>query len=155
RPRAGTLPTVLLALLCAILSAGPSAIWAADPSGMKPVPPAGAQVIRLSLDEAVALFLRQNLSLLITRFGIDSAKGQQITAALFPNPVALIGTLASFTGPLNPSNRGQLGFQVQQLFELAGKRGYRIESAGFGTRSAEADFEDAVRQLGFTTKDAY
>ncbi len=155
RPRAGTLPTVLLALLCAIFSAGPSAIWAADPSGMKPVPPAGAQVIRLSLDEAVALFLRQNLSLLITRFGIDSAKGQQITAALFPNPVALIGTLASFTGPLNPSNSGQLGFQVQQLFELAGKRGYRIESAGFGTRSAEADFEDAVRQLGFTTKDAY
>jgi cobalt-zinc-cadmium efflux system outer membrane protein len=41
------------------------------------------------------------------------------------------------------------------LFELAGKRGYRIESAGFGTQSAEAAFEDAVRQLGFTVKDTY
>jgi cobalt-zinc-cadmium efflux system outer membrane protein len=44
---------------------------------------------------------------------------------------------------------------VQQLFELAGKRGYRIESAAFGTQSAEAAFEDAVRQLGFTVKDTY
>jgi cobalt-zinc-cadmium efflux system outer membrane protein len=41
------------------------------------------------------------------------------------------------------------------LFELAGKRGYRIESAGFGAQSAEAAFEDAVRQLGFTVKDTY
>jgi cobalt-zinc-cadmium efflux system outer membrane protein len=45
--------------------------------------------------------------------------------------------------------------QVSQLFELAGKRGYRIESAGYGTQSAEAAFEDAVRQLGFTVKDTY
>ena len=41
------------------------------------------------------------------------------------------------------------------MFELAGKRGYRIESTGFGTQSAEASFEDALRQLGFTVKDTY
>jgi cobalt-zinc-cadmium efflux system outer membrane protein len=50
---------------------------------------------------------------------------------------------------------GQLFPQLQQLFEMAGKRGYRIESAGFGAQSAEANFEDAVRQLSFTVKDAY
>ena len=49
----------------------------------------------------------------------------------------------------------QLFGQIQQLFELAGKRGYRIESAGYGSQSAEAAFEDAVRQLGFTVKDTY
>jgi cobalt-zinc-cadmium efflux system outer membrane protein len=148
-------PTVALAFLCASSLTGPSAAWAAETPGMKTSPAPGAQVLRLSLDEALGLFLRQNLSLLITRFGIEFAKGQQITAALFPNPVAAVGALSSFTGPLNPSNSGQVTMQVQQLFEMAGKRGYRIESAGFGARSAEADFEDAVRQLGFTAKDAY
>src|SRR5574341_1509233 len=43
-------------------------------------------ILRLSLDEAVAVFLKQNLDLLITKFGIDYAKGQRITAGLFPNP---------------------------------------------------------------------
>lgn len=115
-------------------------------------PPA---VIRLSLDEALALFIKQNLSVLITKYGIDYNKGQEITAALFPNPVAFIGTLSSYTQGFNLNNSGQLAMIVQQLFELAGKRGYRIESAVFGTQSAEAAFEDAVRQLGFTVKDTY
>jgi outer membrane protein, heavy metal efflux system len=147
------------AVLLAILLCGPSfaaspEVFGADTSSK--LPPVGSMPsIRLSLDEAVALFLRQNLDLLITKFGIDYAKGQQITASLFPNPVASIGTLASFAGPRTPSNSGQLSFQVQQLFELAGKRGYRIESAGYGAQSSEANFEDAIRQLGFTVKDAY
>lgn len=112
-------------------------------------------VLRISLDEAIALFLRQNLDLLISKYGIDFAKGQQITARLFPNPVATVGTLAAFTQGHTAANSGQLSTQIQQLFELAGKRGYRIESAAYGTQSAEAAFEDAVRQLSFTVKDAY
>ncbi|HSN05102.1 MAG TPA: TolC family protein, partial [Nitrospira sp.] len=127
----------------------------AESSGKTPVSPAVSSTLRLSLDDAVALFLRQNLDLLIAKFGIETAKGQQITARLFPNPVASMGTLASFTQGRTPSNSGGVFGQIQQLFELAGKRGYRIESAGFGTQSAEAGFEDAVRQLSFTVKDAY
>ena len=127
----------------------------AEPQGKTPVSPAIPSTLRLSLDDAVAVFLRQNLDLLMAKFGIESAKGQQITARLFPNPVASMGTLASFTQGRTPSNSGGVFAQIQQLFELAGKRGYRIESAGFGTQSAEAGFEDAVRQLGFTVKDAY
>jgi len=69
--------------------------------------------------------------------------------------VAQLGNVASFTQGNTLAKTGALTMQVQQLFELAGKRGYRIESAGFGVQSAEADFEDAVRQLGFTIKDAY
>ena len=112
-------------------------------------------VLRLSLNEAIALFLRQNLDLIISSFGIDTAKGQQITARLFPNPTLIVNTAASFTQGLTPSNSGQINPQIQQLFEMAGKRGYRIESAAFGTQSAEANFEDAIRQIGFTLKDAY
>ncbi|MSQ77334.1 MAG: TolC family protein [Nitrospiraceae bacterium] len=119
----------------------------------KPSPSA----LRLSQDEAVALFLRQNFDLLISRFGIEYAKGQQITARLFPNPVLSVGTQSSFTQVCqgSVSKCGQVFPQIQQLFEMAGKRGYRMESASFGARSAEANFEDAIRQLSFTVKDAY
>jgi outer membrane protein, heavy metal efflux system len=112
-------------------------------------------VLRLSLNEAIALFLRQNLDLIVFSFGIDSAKGQQITAKLFPNPVLFVNTEASFTQGNTLARSGQVTSTIQQLFEMAGKRGYRIESAAFGTQSAEANFEDAIRQLGFTLKDAY
>ncbi|MGH7166582.1 MAG: TolC family protein [Nitrospiraceae bacterium] len=114
-----------------------------------------APILRLSLDETLALFLRQNLDLIMTRFGIDYAKGQQITARLFPNPVLTVGTLSAYTQGQTASRSGQVYPYVQQLFEMAGKRGYRIESADFGAQSAEANFEDAIRQLSFTVRDTY
>lgn len=136
--------------------------WGAEPAwsatadekasmAQKPSPSA----MRLSQDEAVALFLRQNFDLLITKFGIDYAKGQQITARLFPNPILSVSTLGAFGQQQTLTRSGQVYPQIQQLFEMAGKRGYRMESAGFGARSAEANFEDAIRQLTFTVKDAY
>lgn len=117
--------------------------------------PEVAKPLRLSVNDALALFAGQNLDVLIAKYGIEYSKGQQVTARLFPNPVLSAGTLSSFTQGRTLSNSSALFFQAQQLFELAGKRGYRIESAGFGTQSAEAAFEDAVRQLGFTVKDNY
>ena len=111
--------------------------------------------VRLTLDEAVSLFLRQNLDLLMAQYGIESSKGRQVTARLFPNPVASMGLISSPVQGRTLGNSGQITSQIQQLFELAGKRGYRIESTAFGTQSAEASFEDAVRQLGFLVKDGY
>jgi cobalt-zinc-cadmium efflux system outer membrane protein len=111
--------------------------------------------VRLTLDEAVSLFLRQNLDLLMAKYGIESSKGRQVTARLFPNPVASMGLISSPVQGRTLGNSGQITSQIQQLFELAGKRGYRIESTAFGTQSAEASFEDAVRQLGFLVKDGY
>ncbi|MEP6889133.1 MAG: TolC family protein, partial [Nitrospirota bacterium] len=113
------------------------------------------KVLRLSVNDALGLFVSQNLDVLITKYGIEYTKGQEVTARLFPNPFLSVGTISSYTQGHTLSNSGQLFTQVAQLFELAGKRGYRIESAGFGTQSAEAAFEDAVRQLGFTVKDTY
>ena len=113
------------------------------------------KTIRLSLDEAIGLFLQQNLDLLIARYGIEFSWGQEITARLFPNPVASMGLVSSPVQGRTLGSGGQLTPQIQQLFELAGKRGYRIEGAEFGTQSAEAAFEDAVRQLSFAVKDAY
>ncbi|MBX3300788.1 MAG: TolC family protein [Nitrospira sp.] len=114
-----------------------------------------ASTLRLSLEEAIGLFLRQNLDLLIAKYGIEFSKGQQITARLFPNPVTSLEMASSPVHGRTLQSSGQISPQIQQLFELAGKRGYRIESAEFGLQSAEAAFEDAVRQLSFAVKDAY
>ena len=113
------------------------------------------QSLRLSLDEAMGLFLKQNVDLLIAKFGIEFSKGREITAGLFPNPVTSVGAVSSPFQGRTWSSGGQIVLQVQQLFELAGKRGFRIDSAQFGTQSAEAGFEDAVRQLSLAVKDAY
>lgn len=116
---------------------------------------ASTPALRLSIEEAIGLFLRQNLDLLIAKYGIDLSKGRQITARLFPNPVASMGLVSSPVQGRTLGNSGQITSQIQQLFELAGKRGYRIEGAEYGVQSAEAAFEDAVRQLSFAVKDAY
>jgi cobalt-zinc-cadmium efflux system outer membrane protein len=44
---------------------------------------------------------------------------------------------------------------LSQLFEVAGRRGYRTDAAALDTMSIEARFEDTVRQLGFTLKETY
>jgi len=135
------------------VSAYPSS--AASPSPASERATEASKALRLSLNDALGLFVSQNLDVLIAKYGIEYTKGQEVTARLFPNPLLSVGTLSSYTQGRTLSNSGQLFTQASQLFELAGKRGYRIESAGFGTQSAEAAFEDAVRQLGFTVKDTY
>ena len=146
--------------ICYIIILIALSVFASPSSAVSPAP-ASEQItveskpLRLSMNDALGLFIRQNLDVLIAKYGIEHTKGQEVTARLFPNPLLSVGTLSSYTQGRTLSNSGQLFTQVAQLFELAGKRGYRIESAGFGTQSAEAAFEDAVRQLGFTVKDTY
>ena len=146
--------TLIVAATAGLAGVGPLWSATADDKASRAQKPSPA-VLRLSQDEAVGLFLKQNFDLLITKFGIEFARGRQITARLFPNPVLSVGTLSSYTQGCQGTRCGQVFPQIQQLFELAGKRGYRIESAAFGARSAEANFEDAIRQLTFTVKDAY
>ena len=143
----------IIVLSVLIVSAYPSS--AASPSPATEQATVASKTLRLSVNDALGLFLSQNLDVLIAKYGIEYTKGQEVTARLFPNPLLSVGTQSSYTQGHTLSNSGQLFTQVAQLFELAGKRGYRIESAGFGTQSAEAAFEDAVRQLGFTVKDNY
>ena len=116
-------------------------------------PPSG--VLRLTLDQAMGLFLKQNLDLIVVNYGIDAAKGRQITARLFPNPTLAVNTLSAYTQDCNMGTCGAVAPMVSQLFEVAGKRGFRIQAAELDALSAEARFEDAVRQLGFTLKETY
>jgi len=142
-------------IVLSVLSVSAYSSSAASPSPAPEQDTVASKALRLSVNDALGLFVSQNLDVLIAKYGIEYTKGQEVTARLFPNPLLSVGTLSSYTQGRTLSNSGQLFTQVSQLFELAGKRGYRIESAGFGAQSAEAAFEDAVRQLGFTVKDTY
>jgi len=137
---------------CAAIATGLlcSASFGAEPA---PQPLASGGTISLTVDEAMGLFLKQNLDLLIAQYGIDSAKGLEVTARLFPNPNLSMDVTGSMTQSFGQV--GALALRIDQLFELAGKRGYRQESARYGVQSAEASFADAVRTLGFAVKDAF
>ena len=115
--------------LCIISISLPQA-WPAAPSVHQAAEPRPTPSARLSLNDALALFLQQNLDVLIAKYGIEYSKGQQITARLFPNPVMSIGTLSSYTQGRTLSTGGQLFFQAQQLFELAGQRALHLKPGG-------------------------
>src|SRR2546428_13845234 len=70
---------------CAAIATGLlcSVSFGAEPA---PLPPGSAGTISLTVDEAMGLFLKQSLDLLIAQYGIDSAKGLEVTARLLPNP---------------------------------------------------------------------
>jgi cobalt-zinc-cadmium efflux system outer membrane protein len=123
---------------------------------LKPAPgPSYPGVLRLTLDEAMALFLKQNLDLIIANYGVDASRGRQITARLYPNPTLLVNTFSAYTQGCNINKCGAVAPSLSQLFEVAGRRGYRTDAAAFDTMSIEARFEDTVRQLGFTLKETY
>lgn len=111
--------------------------------------------IRLTLSEALSLFLSQNGEVMMRKYGIESAKAKEITASLFPNPELSVGLFSSVTQGCNTARCGGVMPQISQLFLIAGKRGYGIERAVLGTASAEAEFEDAIRQLSATVKETY
>ncbi|MGD9849943.1 MAG: TolC family protein [Nitrospirales bacterium] len=111
--------------------------------------------LTLSLNEAMSWFLGKNLDLLMTKYGIDNAKGLAITAKLFPNPVFSLSGAAAFTQRQTFEGTRSITPQLQQMFLLAGKRGYRMESAEYGIKAAEAAFADAIRELTLTLKDTY
>lgn len=138
----------IAALVVVLLCAAP--LPAAEPL---PSETPQAEVLTLTVDEAMALFLKQNLDLLMAQYGVDSAKGLEVTAKLFPNPTLSADLTGSQTQSFH--DVGALDLRVDQLFELAGKRGYRQESARFAVLSAEAAFADAVRTLGFAVKDTF
>jgi cobalt-zinc-cadmium efflux system outer membrane protein len=130
-------------------------LWAPPLLAAEPFPSEAAkpEAFTLTVDEAMALFLSQNLDLLMAQYGVDSAKGLEVTSKLFPNPTLSADMTGSTTKSFH--DVGSLGMRLDQLFELAGKRGYRQESARFAVLSAEAAFADAVRTLGFAVKDTF
>src|SRR4051812_15356031 len=133
---------MLLLLLAAAVSA------AAQVPSPTPTPQPAPDVRLVTVDDAVSLFMQQNLQLVAARYDIETADAEKITARLRPNPVLTVGGSGipvKFTGPLIQDD--SFAYNISQDLELGGKRKKRITVAEANAELARAQFEVAVWQM--------
>src|ERR1044071_8555882 len=102
----------------------------------------------VTLDDAVEIFLRQNLQLVAARYDIETADAEKLTARLRPNPQLTVGLSdlpVNLSGPFLKEQTYAYG--ISQTIELGGKRNKRIETADANAEVARGQFQMAVWQL--------
>lgn len=118
----------------------------------------------LSLAEARRIAYQRNWDLLAANSDVELATAQKFVSREFPNPTLSLGTTKISTDRTPQST--YLGnslwhrnydtvVAIGQLFEVAGKRGYRKQSALAGLKAAEDRFADARRLLDESVANAY
>src|ERR1043165_5816096 len=111
------------------------------------VPPATAKR-SITLDEAIEIFLRQNLQLVAARYDIETADAEKLTARLRPNPQLTVGLSdlpLNLSGPLIQEQTYSYG--ISHTIELGGKRSKRIDVADANSDLARGQFQMVVWQL--------
>src|SRR6266576_2449787 len=132
-------------------SPAPSAGINVDIAALPPAPqqtPAPPAKRSITISDAVAIFLQQNLQLVAARYDIDTVDAEKLTARLRPNPEVSVG----FTDiPLNFSDNfvkpQTFSYGVSQTLELGGKRRKRIDAANADFDVAQANFQIVLWQL--------
>ena len=102
----------------------------------------------ITLEEAVEIFMRQNLELVAARYDIETADAEKLTARLRPNPQFTLGLSdlpVNLSGPLIKEQTYDYG--VSRTFELGGKRSKRIETANANSDVARGQFQMVVWQM--------
>ena len=98
--------------------------------------------ITLSFDEAVSKTLSLSPRLRIAGSEINEKAGAQVQSSLLPNPVAAYSVENVFG---NKNWQGwesaESRYEVGQLIELGGKRGFRYQTAKFQYYASQAGFE--------------
>src|ERR1043165_5453803 len=102
----------------------------------------------ITLDEAIEIFMRQNLELVAARYDIETAEAEKLTARLRPNPQLTVGLAdlpVNLSGPRIKEQTYDYG--ISRTFELGGKRSKRIETAEANADLARGQFQMVVWQL--------
>ncbi|NIG55441.1 TolC family protein [Chitinophaga sp. Cy-1792] len=123
-----------------------------------------ADSLKLPLDSAENLFLKNNLALLAQRYNVNVQQALEIQSRLYPNPnfsfaTALVGhdpnitpTPANKLFPSPFSEAGEASANISQEIVIAGKRNKAIKLAKSNTRLAEYQFYDLLRTLKYTLR---
>jgi cobalt-zinc-cadmium efflux system outer membrane protein len=109
-----------------------------------------SDTLKMTVRQAEDQFIKNNLSLIISRYNIDYASAQIVTARLFQNPDFSFANGIHATGV--PSGFSEQSFSVSQLFFTAGKRNKNIRLAKIGEEQARYQFFDLLRTLKFTLR---
>lgn len=114
----------------------------------------------LTVDDAVAEMLSNNLGLLAERANIGIAEAHMITAGLRPNPVLSTGAdhLDALGTKFDEANGGgptEMNLRTDFTVERGGKRRLRVDAARQARSVAELNFTAAARVLIFDTQNAF
>jgi outer membrane protein, heavy metal efflux system len=114
----------------------------------------GQDSLRLNNSEAEQLFLQNNLSLLAARYNVKSQEALIQQAKTWDNPMLSTdqnlydGKFFRHKSDGNPNDgSGQIYIALQQVIKTAGKRGLQVRLAEDNQASAEAQFNDLLRNL--------
>lgn len=114
------------------------------------------KALKLSKEEAEALFLEQNLELIAKNLEISQAEAQLLQAKLWPNPTFEVSEVNFWKTtdieeqPKLIGNWGeaqQYAFRVEQLIQTGGKRRKTIDLQKLTIEEKQQEFESIIREL--------
>ena len=109
----------------------------------------------ISLENALGLFYENNYDIIVSKYEVDRAYADYVTARLRPNPSLTVNynNLAMSQGRTNRWDNTQLSVRIDQLIETAGKRTLRTSYAGESLEVSKLTHRDVIRTLliGFYT----
>jgi len=108
--------------------------------------------VKITLTNAEKNFLERNLALLAAKYNISASEASIIQAGLWNNPnISIEQNIYN-----NETHKyfditasGNTGIQIQQLFTLAGKKGYQVKLASINKEISEHNFADLLRNLKY------
>ncbi|HOK45084.1 MAG TPA: TolC family protein [Bryobacteraceae bacterium] len=114
----------------------------------------------VTVEQAVAEALKNNLSLLAERANIDIARARVLAAGLRPNPVVSaesnhVDMLGTGFDSLNAGGPTEIVFETEFTYERAGKRRLRVAVAEGERAVAELQFRDAARGVVLEVQNAF
>jgi outer membrane protein, heavy metal efflux system len=116
-------------------------------------PQSGAAPIHtITIEQAVQEALQNNPGLLAEKLGIPVAETAVITARLRPNPVVSASSdhldwLGTGFSEVNGAGPTETALRVDIPWERGHKREYRVDTAGYAQKIAEARVADSIRRL--------
>ncbi|WP_207434344.1 TolC family protein [Sabulibacter ruber] len=116
---------------------------------------APSDTLRLSLGQAEQLFQERNLPLLAQKSAIEASRAAILQVRLFENPVLTLdqNIYNHANGRyFDVSRNGQTFVQLEQLFQLAGKRNKRVQVETLNSQLTEQAYFDLLRTLRFTLR---
>lgn len=106
----------------------------------------------ITIEQAVQEALQKNPGLLAEKLGIPVAETAVITARLRPNPVLSASSdhldwLGTGFNEINGAGPTETALRVDFPWERGHKREYRVDTAGYAQKIAEARVADSIRRL--------
>ena len=109
----------------------------------------------LTMQQAVALALRKNPTLLAAQRSLESTRSEEITAGLRQNPVFTLSGSDVTLPANNPASPYAYTGDVSRLFERGQKRRWRLDSARATSQVTESQYHDLERQTVLAVKNAF